>query len=179
MAALAGAIRLARLPPASFEEYAPRAVALGRLVTVFFVALVTLGVAAGCGGDSGGGGVMRATLTGDGCRYEGSTTPAPGTFAVDVRNETSKPVNFQLMMLPTNATLQDVEAWFVKARQTWDRTGKYPLHPITWVSNTLVAPHAASELPANVSQGKLAVLCAPAVPRPVDVIAATELDVSS
>jgi len=154
---------------------------LGRLVAVSFVALVTVGLAAGCtggGGDGDDGGVMRATLTGDGCRYEGSTTPAPGTFSVDVQNETDKPVNFQLMVLPKDATLKDVEAWFHQALQTWRQTGKYVLRPITWVSNTEVGAHEASELPANVPAGRLAVLCAPGDQRRSDVIAAAELDVT-
>jgi len=124
------------------------------------------------------GEVMRATLTGDGCRYEGSTTPAPGTFSVDVQNETDKPVNFQLMVLPKDATLKDVEAWFHQALQTWRQTGKYVLRPITWVSNTEVGAHEASELPANVPAGRLAVLCAPGDQRRSDVIAAAELDVT-
>jgi hypothetical protein len=160
---------------------------LGRQLAVSLVVLASSGFAAGCtgdGGDSGGGGnngaVMRATLTGDGCRYEGSTTPGVGTFSVAVRNETNKVANFVLMVLPEDAKLKDVENWFAKAFQSWEQTGKYVLHPITWVSSTLVAPHAASELPANVSTGRLAVLCesGPLWP-PSHVVAAAELDVTS
>jgi hypothetical protein len=123
---------------------------------------------------------MRATLTGDGCTYEGNTTPAPGTFSVEVRNETNKVVDFDLMVLPEDATLKDVETWFAKALQTWGQTGRYVLHPITWVSSTQVAPHAASELPANLSTGRLAVLCVSGTPlaRYPLVIAAAELDVT-
>lgn len=158
---------------------------VGGYLVVSLVALATVGFAAGCtgGGEGGNGGgdnegVMRATLTGDGCTYEGDTTPGAGTFSVEVRNETNKPVNFQLMVLPENATLKDVETWFAEALKTWEQTGRYVLHPITWVSNTLVGPHAASELPANVSTARLAVLCASATPRPSGVIAAAELDVT-
>jgi hypothetical protein len=150
------------------------------------VVMATAGFATGCtsdGGDGGGGNngaVMRATLTGDGCRYEGNTTPGAGTFSVEVRNETNKPVNFDLMVLPQDTKLKDVETWFAKALQTWEQTGKYVLHPITWVSSTEVAPHAASELPANVSTGRLAVLCVSGAPlaRYPRVIAAAALDVT-
>ena len=146
---------------------------------VSLVVLATAGLAAGCsGGGDNNADVMRATLTGDGCRYEGKTTPGAGTFSIEVRNETNKPVNFQLMVLPKNAALKDVEAWFHQALRRWRQTGKYVLRPIEWVSNTEVAAHAASELPANVPAGRLAVLCAPGDQRRSDIIAAAELDVT-
>ena len=149
-------------------------------VSLSFVTLATVGFAVGCGSDSSDGHVMRATLSGDGCRYQGNTTPAPGTFAIDVRNDTNKPANFVLMLLPQDAKLKDVETWFHQALQTWQKTGKYVLRPITWVSSTQVAPHAASELPANMfRRARLALLCAPWNQRPFDVIAAAELDVAS
>ena len=155
----------------------------GRHLVVSLVALAMAGVAAGCGGGGDNTGeVMRATLTGDGCRYQGDTTPGAGTFSVAVRNETNKAANFVLMVLPEDAKLKDVENWFAKAFQTWEQTGKYDLHPITWVSSTLVAPHAASELPANViSTGRLAVLCesGPRLYPPSRVIAAVSLDVTA
>ena len=78
---------------------------LGRHLVVSLVALATAGFAAGCGSGSNDEDVMRATLTGDGCRYQGDTTPVPGTFAIDVRNETKEPADFVLMMLPKDATL--------------------------------------------------------------------------
>src|SRR6476659_8055353 len=151
---------------------------LRRHLAVSLVALATAGCAAGCSGDSNDADVMRATFTGDGCRYEGNTAPAPGTFVVEVRNETNELANFKLMMLPPDAKPADVEGWFHKALQTYEQTGKYIMHPITWVSNTLVAPHATGEVPANVSTGRLAVLCMRDSPRPSRVIAAAELDVT-
>ena len=163
---------------------------LSRHLVVSLVALATAGLAAGCGGDGSGGNdgdVMRATLTGDGCRYQGDTTPVPGTLTVEVRNETSGLADFDLMQLPEGTDLKEIEGWFNKARQKYQQTGNVRIHPITWVSSTLVAPHATSELPANASSGRLAVLCAPASsifsdaenspPFPSRVIAAAELDV--
>ncbi len=163
---------------------------LGRHLVVSLVALATAAFAAGCGGDDGGNDVMRATLTGDGCRYQGDTTPAPGPFTVEVRNQTSELANFQLIQLPEGTKPKDIEGWFNKARQQYEQTGRFTLPHIMWVSSTLVSPHAASELPGNVSRGsRLAVLCASASSSdaknnphlqllPSRVIAAAELDVT-
>src|SRR5262245_21295972 len=146
-----------------------------------FAMVATAALAAGCnGGDSSHEGVMRATLTGDGCRYEGSTTPAQGTFAVEVRNETNKPAEFALMILPQGAKLTDVETWFHQALRTWQRTGKYVMHRITWLSSTKGARQAAGELSAKMyRRARLGLLCAPWNQRPFDVVVAAELDVAS
>ena len=137
----------------------------GRRLVVSLVALATAGVAAGCGGGGDNTGeVMRATLTGDGCRYQGDTTPAPGLFTIEARNESSERADFHLIELPGGTTLEDVESWFEEAHRTYQQTGtvSMPPHIITWVSSTLVEPHATSELPGNASTGSFAVLCAPA-----------------
>ena len=153
---------------------------LGRHLVVSLVALAMAGVAAGCGGGGDNTGeVMRATLNGDGCRYEGSTTPAPGSFAVDVRNDTNKPADFVLMMLPKDATLTDVEAWFDQTLQTRRQTGEWVVRPIIYVSSRRIAGHAAGELPVNMfRRARLALICAPWNQRTVDVIAAAELEVT-
>jgi hypothetical protein len=146
---------------------------------VSIAALASAVVAVGCSGNAGDDAVMRATLSGDGCRYEGSTTPAPGTLAIEVRNDTDKPATFALMMLPKDATLKDVQAWFQQARLTWRQTGKVVLRPMSWVSSTKIAPHTASELPFNMfRRARLALLCAPWNQRPFDLIAVAELDVT-
>jgi hypothetical protein len=136
-------------------------------------------VAAGCSGKGSDDAVMRATLSGDGCRYEGTTMPASGSFAVEVRNDTNEPADFVLMMLPKDATLKDVEAWFDQTLQTRRQTGEWVVRPIIYVSSRRIAGHAAGELPANMfRQARLALLCAPWNQRTVDVIAAAELEVT-
>ena len=122
---------------------------------------------------------MRATLSGDGCRYEGSTTLAPGTFAIDVRNDTNEKAYFVLMFLPKDATLQVVEGWFDQALRRFLRTGEYVLRPpIDWVTNRRIAAHAAGELPFNMSRrARLAVLCAHGSGRRYEVIPVAELNV--
>ena len=151
-----------------------------RYLAVSIAAIATAVVAAGCSRNTSDDAVMRATLSGDGCRYEGSTTPAPGALAVEVRNDTNKSATFALMMLPKDATLKDVQAWFQQARQTWQKTGKVVLRrPMSWVSSTKIAPHTASELPFNMfRRARLALLCAPWNKRPFDIIAVAELDVT-
>ena len=149
-------------------------------VALPFVTLATVGFAVGCGSDSSDGHVMRATLSGDGCRYEGSTTPAPGSFALDVRNDTNKPAYFVLMMLPKDATLKDVEAWFDQTLRRWRQTGEWVVRPIVWVTSTRIARHAAGELPFNMfRRARLAVLCTRGNERRYDVIPVAELDVAS
>jgi hypothetical protein len=52
------------------------------------VTMVTAAVAVlptACSGDEG---AMRATLTDDGCTYEGNTSPAAGMFTIEVENQT-------------------------------------------------------------------------------------------
>jgi hypothetical protein len=163
---------------------------LGRHLVVSLVALAMAGVAAGCGGGGDNTGeVMRATFTGDGCRCQGDTTPAAGLFTIEVRNETSERGDFDLIELPAGTTLEDVEGWFEEARQRYEQTGTLSMpHHITWVSSTLVEPHATSELPGNASTGRFAVLCQPASSLfsdassgrgfPSRVIAAAELEVT-
>jgi hypothetical protein len=160
----------------------------GRHLMVSLVALAMAGVGAGCGGGGDNtGGVMRATLTGDGCRYQGDTTPASGLFTIEVRNESSERANFILIELPAGTTLEDVESWFEEARRKYQQTGTVSMPHIPWVSSTLVEPHATSELPGNASTGSFAVLCAPAGSLFSDasnsrflsgIIAAAELDVT-
>jgi hypothetical protein len=149
-------------------------------VAVSIAVIATAAVGAGCSGNASDSAVMRATLSGDGCRYEGSTTLAPGSFAVDVRNDTRKPADFVLMMLPKGATLKDVEAWFDQALETRRQTGEWVVRPIIYVSSRRIAGHAAGELPFNMfRRARMALFCAPFGNQgAVDVFAVAELDVT-
>lgn len=60
---------------------------------------------------------MRVTLTGDGCAYEGDTTPAPGVFNIKVENKTSRWANFTLSALPAGKTVEDVRHVVERARK--------------------------------------------------------------
>ena len=102
----------------------------GRHLVVSLVALAMAGVAAGCGGGGDNTGeVMRATLTGDGCRYQGDTTPAPGLFTIEVRNESSERADFHLVELPAGTTLEEVESWIEETRRRYEQTGMVSMPP--------------------------------------------------
>jgi hypothetical protein len=106
-------------------------------------------LASGCGGD--GEDVMRATLTDEGCAYEGDTTPAPGLFTVEVRNETLRFANFSLWELAEGAKLGEFAELYEQALQ--------PPQLKRPISAARVEPEATSELPANESTGRYVVLC--------------------
>ena len=77
------------------------------LLTTGGLLLSTALLAAGCGG--GGSDTMRATLTDDGCTYEGDTTPAPGLFDIEVENKTSHLAVFSMWALANGKTVEDVQ----------------------------------------------------------------------
>jgi hypothetical protein len=154
--------------PFAFRQPYRRAVTLVRGLAVSLAAFVAAwGVAAGCGSD--GADVMRATLTDKGCTYEGDTTPSPGLFTVQVRNETQHVANFSLWELADGSKVAEIEPSYAQALRTWKQTGKASLNPpqlkrtvsVTTVGpGTAGRPGAASELPANESTGRYVVVCA-------------------
>jgi len=58
---------------------------LGVRVAVAIVTLIAVMLLASCSGD--GGRSLRATLTDDGCMYEGDTSPDAGTFTIETWHE--------------------------------------------------------------------------------------------
>ena len=160
---------------------------LGAGLAVTLAALMASGaVGAGCGG---GADVMRATLTAEGCTYEGDTTPAPGVFRVEVRNETHDVANFAIGELVEGAKIEEIEPWYEEALKKLGQPGQNfsgPPQLKRVFSSSLVAAGTTGELPANESSGRYVVLCAldappPGVwgPRPwgLRLFAATELNV--
>jgi hypothetical protein len=96
------------------------------LAATLGVLIVAGGFAAGCGG---GADVMRATLTAEGCTYEGDTTPAPGVFRVEVRNETHDVANFAVAELAEGAKIEEIEPWYAEAREQLGQPGPYDFNP--------------------------------------------------
>jgi hypothetical protein len=130
------------------------------LAATLGVLIVAGGFAAGCGG---GADVMRATLTAEGCTYEGDTTPAPGVFRVEVRNETHDVANFAVAELAEGAKIEEIEPWYAEAREQLGQPGPYDFNPPQLkgvFSSSLVAAGATGELPVNESSGRYVVLCA-------------------
>jgi hypothetical protein len=122
--------------------------------------VVVGGFVAGCGG---GADVMRATLTAEGCTYEGDTTPAPGVFRVEVRNATHDVANFAVAELAEGAKIEEIEPWYEQARSKAGQPGPYNFNPPQLrgvFASSLVAAGATGELPVNESSGRYVVLCA-------------------
>jgi hypothetical protein len=89
--------------------------------------LVVLGeFVAGCGGCPD---VMGATLTAEGCTYEGDTTPAAGVFQVEVRNDTHDVANFAVAELAEGAKIEEIEPWYEEARRKLGQPGPYDFNP--------------------------------------------------
>ena len=144
-----------------------------------FVIVATAAFATGCSDDSSHESVMRVTLTGDSCRYEGTTTP-PGTFAIDVRNDTNKPASFALVMLPKDATLKDVQTRFDQAFQRWQKTGKYVLRrPMSSYFSAHVARMRLVSFPPMSPRAGGPSFAYVGTDPPADATAAAELDVTS
>ena len=124
-----------------------------RLAATLGALVVAGGLAAGCGGGSD---VMRATLTAEGCSYEGNTTPAPGVFTVEVRNETHDLATFALWELVEGAKIEEIEPWYANAR----RKVNPPQLGKRGISFAYVDAGTTSELQGNESSGRYVVLCA-------------------
>lgn len=107
---------------------------------------------------------MRATLTDDGCTYEGDTTPASGVFNIKVENKTSHVAKFSLWALAAGKNVEDVRHAYEQARPAFER-GKAP-KPGTFDglfarggASTVTAPEATSVLPLNESSGRFVIAC--------------------
>jgi hypothetical protein len=123
------------------------------------LAVVPLAVLpASCGGDDGN---MRATLTDDGCAYDGTTTPAGPMFTVTVENRTAHFGAFALAALAPGSTTDDLEPWLEKTREQFDRSRTLPGLPPFYeqVVRSGVEAGASGLLPADVPSGRYALMC--------------------
>ena len=89
------------------------------------VALLTAAVSLvpmACGGDEA---AMRATLTNDGCTYDGDTSPTAGMFTIEVENQTEFSGSFVLLSLAEGSTVDDLqpalEQYPRQFERDWDR----------------------------------------------------------
>jgi hypothetical protein len=82
---------------------------------------------AACGGEDETS--MRATLTDEGCTYEGDTTPPPGMFTIEVENQTEHFGAFAVASLAGNATVEDLKPVLEQAQETFEETGSLPDMP--------------------------------------------------
>ena len=114
-----------------------------------------------CGGGSADG-EMRATLTDDGCSYEGDTMLPAGMFTVEVENETEYFGAFALAAIADGFTVaDDLEPLLEQARQQFERDGTLPDLPEFYEQVVRGAAQAGETtfLPANVPAGTYALMC--------------------
>ena len=115
----------------------------------------TLLLVVGCGG--GDEDSMRATLTDEGCTYQGTSTPESGVFTVAVDNQTDRFANFALgeyIAGPERGAVAGIVSPPLPKRRSSD------VAYIRLIAHTEVEPHAASELPSNQEPaGKYVVAC--------------------
>ena len=124
---------------------------------------------------------MRATLTDDGCTYEGDTTPAPGLHTIEVENKTTHFATFAMSKLLPGVSAEDVQHAYTQALADIKRTHKIPrvgrLQPNAPFAPSIgalyVPPDAApfyglgtntdaeatSELPLNEYSGSFVIIC--------------------
>jgi hypothetical protein len=104
---------------------------------------------------------MRLRLTDAGCTYEGSKTPAAGTFTIEVQNDSSKEGAFALGRVAAGATLGDLEAYVDEERRRIQQGDEIAGAPAFYsqVVRVGVAPGASSLLPADVGAGTYALTC--------------------
>ena len=115
---------------------------------------------------------MRATLTDDGCAYEGDTTHAPGPFHVEVENKTSHFASFDLKPLVAGKNAEDARHGYEQISAALEQ-GKDPKDPhpgppylyglfdtgnLPWPGTSTV-PEATSHLPLNASSGRFVIVC--------------------
>ncbi len=123
-------------------------------------------VLGGCGG-SGDEEGMRATLTDDGCAFEGSTGLRAGRFDIAVANETRLFSAFFLAAVAGDATADDVQETVDGLPRRFRKSGESPARtPWRNVVGSAAEPAATSIIPADVRAGTYVVLCI--VGRPTD-----------
>jgi hypothetical protein len=127
-----------------------------------FVAAVTL--ATGCGGS--GGDTMRATLTDDGCVYEGDTSPAPGLLNIQVDNQTLHFAWFGIWKLAPGKSTEDVQHAYMQALADFKRTHMPPNRAFTEGlyepgagGSAQTDPRATSSLPLHEFSGRFVIVC--------------------
>jgi len=69
------------------------------------------------------------TLTDDGCKYQGDTTVAPGTFTIKVENQTKLFGAFGLAVIADASKMEDLKAYITSAERQLKQTGKLPEPP--------------------------------------------------
>jgi hypothetical protein len=111
-----------------------------------------------CGGDEA---AMHATLTNDGCTYNGDTSPTAGVVTIEVENQTELSSAFVLASLAEGSTVDDLQAELDRYPRQWEEGGSLPKPPDFYKlwSRSGVEAGTIGLLSANVPAGTYAVTC--------------------
>ena len=104
---------------------------------------------------------MRATLTNDGCTYEGDTSPTAGMFTIEIENQTEFSGAFVLLSLAEGSTVDDLQPSLDRYPRQFERVGpRLPEPPdYKFLVRSDVEAGATSALPADVPAGTYALVC--------------------
>ena len=122
--------------------------------------VVAVAFATSCGGEDG---PMRATLTENGCAFEGSTTADAGRFTIEIDNRTRRFASFGVIALRGGETLDEsalarervTSRELLRSRARSDSPPPYG----RWIGGADVEPSATATLPVDTAAGRYAVTC--------------------
>lgn len=127
------------------------------------VALTTLTAVMPLASCGGGGNSLHATLTDDGCTYEGDTSPAAGRFTIDLADKTRFFGAFALARLSDGKTINDLHPYLERARREFAETGTLAAPPFPsfyeQVIRSGVGAGQNGDLPADLPAGTYALMC--------------------
>ena len=136
---------------------------LGVRAAVVTLTVVAVMLLASCG--RGGGESLRATLTDDGCTYEGDTSPDAGRFTINLTNKTRFFGAFALARLSNGKTINDLQPYLEKARREFAETGTLPAPPFPRFYEQVVRSGVEAgqngDLAADLPAGTYAFMCFP------------------
>jgi hypothetical protein len=117
-----------------------------------------IGLLAGCGGDNADEG-MRATLTDDGCAYEGPSSAHAGRFTIEVANDSRSFGAFFLAAVGQDEE-NELQATIDGVLRRFEKSGESPARvPWRTIIGSETGPSESSVIPADVRAGSYAVLC--------------------
>jgi hypothetical protein len=127
------------------------------MVIALLTAIVSL-VPMACGGDEA---AMRATLTNDGCTYDGDTSPTAGILTIEVENQTEFSGAFVLVSLAEGSTADDLQPALDQYPRQFEKDGTLPEPPEFYalVGRSGVEAGATGPLSADVPAGTYALVC--------------------
>jgi hypothetical protein len=129
----------------------PHFVAFGTRLAVIVAAVITVPLAP-CGGRDDS--QMRATLTDDGCTYQGDKTAAAGRFTIEVENQTGHGGHFVLKELANGSTTDSIQP--ILDNPTSEIASLFKVAPVFFSD---VSGNATGVLLADLPAGTYVLMC--------------------